>query len=167
MSRNRGMMAWAYAAPLFAAMSAATPAAASTPVLAWEGARRVGVHCLVGPDQLANRRELQTQLCERVRTLAADRAPLPVSVLPPGDPRLIAADTVVLLFQAAVQTGGGGEPLLVFATRSFRATAAPSELFGARPRAVVLPAGGVGPQLDGALKAALDETLPWRSRPAP
>jgi hypothetical protein len=172
MSRNREIMACAYAVPLFAAsffaiMGAATPAAASTPVLAWDGARLVGVHCLVDPDRLANRRKLQAALCERVRTLAAEKAPLPVAVLPPGDPRLIASDTVVLLFHAAVQTGGDGAPLLVFTTRSFRPTAAPSELFGAAPRAVPLPAGGASQRLDAALNAALDETLPWRSRPPP
>ncbi|KRA65916.1 hypothetical protein ASD79_01125 [Caulobacter sp. Root655] len=172
MSRNRGIMACAHAAPLFAApffaiMGAASPVAASTPVLAWDGARLVGVHCLVDPDRLANRRKLQASLCERVRTLAAEKAPLPVAVLPPGDPRLIASDTVVLLFHAAVQTSGGGEPLLVFTTRSFRPTAAPSELFGAAPRAVPLPAGGASPRLDTALDAALDETLPWRSRAPP
>jgi hypothetical protein len=176
MSRNRGIMACAYAAPLFATpffaiMGSAAPAAASTPVLAWDGARLVGVHCLVDPDRLANRRKLQASLCERVRTLAADKAPLPVAVLPPGDPRLIASDTVVLLFHAAVQTGGDGAPLLVFTTRSFRPTAAPSELFGAAPRAVPLPTtlsiAGASPRLDAALDAALDETLPWRSRPSP
>ena len=171
MSRNRGIMACAYAAPLFAApffalMGAASPAAASTPVLAWDGARLLGVHCLVGPDRLADRRRLQASLCERVRTLAADKAPLPVTVLPPGDPRLIAPDTVVLLFHAAVQTSGGA-PLLVFTTRSFRAAAAPSELFGATPRAVALPEGAASPQLDAALNAALAETLPWRSRAPP
>lgn len=166
MSRNRGITAWAYAAPLFAALGAATPATASTPVLVWDGARLLGVHCLVGPDRLAGRRQLQASLCERVRTLAAAKAPLPVAVLPPGDPRLIAADTVVLLFHANVQTDGGA-PLLVFTTRSFRATAAPSELFGAAPRAVPLPAGAAGPRLDAALEASLAETLPWRSRPTP
>ena len=157
-------MALAYAAPLLAAT--ASPAAATTPVLAWEGARLLGVHCLVGPDHLPDRRQLQAALCERLRTLAADKAPLPVAVLPPGDPRLIAPDTVVLLFHAAVQRDGG-PPLLVFTTRSFRAAAAPSELFGASPRAVALPPDGAGPKLDAALEAALAETLPWRARPAP
>jgi hypothetical protein len=164
MSRHRGIMALAYAAPLLAA--AASPAAATTPVLAWEGARLLGVHCLVGPDHLPGRRQLQAALCERLRTLAADQAPLPVAVLPPGDPRLIASDTVVLLFHAAVQPDGG-RPLLVFTTRSYRAAAAPSELFGAAPRAVALPPGGAGPKLDAALDAALAETLPWRARPTP
>jgi hypothetical protein len=117
------------------------PARASTPVLAWDGARRLGVQCLVDPDRLPDRRRLQAALCDRVRTLAADKAPIPVVLLAPGDPGLIAADTAVLLFHANVQPGAGpkGGPLLVFSLRAFRATAAPSELFGAAPRATALP----------------------------
>jgi hypothetical protein len=145
------------------------PATASTPVLAWDGARRLGVQCLVDPDRLPDRRRLQAALCDRVRALAADKAPIPVVLLAPGDPGLIAADTAALLFHGNVQPGDGkGGSLLVFSLRVFRATAAPSELFGAAPRATVLAAGGrPSPQFDAAVNAALAETLPWRSRPAP
>jgi hypothetical protein len=157
-------MAWACALPLIGVMICGTPASASTPSLAWDGARRLGVQCLVDPDTLPDRRRLQAFLCERVRSLAADKAPIPVVVLAPGDPGLIAADTAVLLFHGHVQPGEGGRgPLLVFALRAFRATAAPSELFGAAPRAVALPTSGANPPFDMALKAALAETLPWRS----
>jgi hypothetical protein len=145
-------------------------AAASTPVLAWDGAKRMGVQCLVEPDRAPDRRQLQAALCERVRTLAADGAPIPVVLLAPGDPGLIAADTAVLLFHANVQPGvGEGGPLLVFSLRVFRATAAPSELFGAAPRATALPAGPTktSPRFDAAVNAAFGETLPWRSRPTP
>ena len=167
MSRKRGIMAWAYAWSFLAAMALAQPSAASTPALAFDGARLLGVHCLLGPDHLANRRALQAALCDRARVLAADKAPIPVAVLPPGDPRLIASDTVVLLVHAAVQAGDGREPLLILTARSFRATAAPSELFGATPRAVAMTADGKGPRIDAALVAALAETLPWRMRPTP
>jgi hypothetical protein len=153
---------------MMCAGSAWGAATASTPVLAWDGAKRLGVQCLVDPQTSPDRRRLQAALCERVRGLAADKAPIPVVLLAPGDPGLIAADTAVLLFHANVQRGEGG-PLLVFSLRVFRATAAPSELFGAAPRATALPAqpGGPTPQFDAALNAALAETLPWRSRPAP
>ena len=168
MSPSRQFMAWACALPLIGAMNCGEPALASTPSLAWDGARRLGVHCLVSPDTLPDRRRLQASLCERVRKLAADKAPIPVTVLAPGDPALIAADTAVLLFHAHVQPGEGGRgPLLVFSLRAFRATAAPSELFGAAPRAVALPAGGASPPFDAALNAALAETLPWRSPRTP
>ena len=143
-------------------MSSGAPAAASTPVLAWDGAKRLGVQCLVDPDRLPDRRKLQAALCDRVRTLAADQAPIPVVILPPGDPGLIAADTAVLLFHANVQPDGDHGSLLIFSLRAFRATAAPSELFGAAPRAVALPPGGTSSQFDAALNAALAETLPWR-----
>jgi hypothetical protein len=150
-------------------------ATASTPALAWDGARRLGVQCLVDPDQAPDRRRLQAALCDRVRALAADKAPIPVVLLAPGDPGLIAADTAVLLFHANIQSegpqslGSRGGSLLVFSLRVFRATAAPSELFGAAPRATAPPAFGADPssQFDAAVNAALAETLPWRSRPAP
>jgi hypothetical protein len=147
-------------------------AMASTPSQAWDGASRLGVQCQVDPDRAPDRRRLQAVLCDRVRTLAADKAPIPVVLLAPGDPGLIAADTAVLLFHANLQPGEGrGGPLLVFSLRVFRATAAPSELFGAAPRATALPAtastADSNPQFDAAVNAALAETLPWRSRPAP
>jgi hypothetical protein len=150
-------------------------ATASTPALAWDGARRLGVQCLVDPDRAPDRRRLQAALCDRVRALAADKAPIPVVLLAPGDPGLIAADTAVLLFHANIQSegpqslGSRGGSLLVFSLRVFRATAAPSELFGAAPRATAPPAFGADPssQFDAAVNAALAETLPWRSRPAP
>ncbi len=172
MSLFRQFMAWACApspiwAMIFGVVVFGGPASASTPALTWDGAKRLGVQCLVGPDRLADRRRLQAALCERVRALAADKAPIPVVVLAPGDPGLIAADTAVLLFHANVQPEAKGGPLLVFSLRVFRATAAPSELFGAAPRAVALPAGGPTPPFDAAVNAALAETLPWRSRPPP
>jgi hypothetical protein len=148
-------------------MALAHPSAASTPVLAFDGARLLGVHCLLSPDHLVNRRALQAALCDRVRTLAASKAPMPVAVLPPGDPRLIASDTAVLLVHAAVQAGDGREPLLILTARSFRATAAPSELFGATPRAVAMTADAKGPRIDATLIAALAETLPWRASATP
>jgi hypothetical protein len=175
MSSIRQFMAWACALSPIGAMICGSvaygaPARAATPVLAWDGARRLAVQCQVDPDRLPDRRRLQASLCDRVRTLAADKAPIPVVLLAPGDPGVIAADTAVLLFHANVQPGAGpkGGALLVFSLRAFRAVAAPSELFGAAPRATALPAaGGAAPQFDAALNAALAETLPWRSRPAP
>ncbi len=170
MSPIRHFMAWACALFPIGVMINGDAAAASTPVLAWDGARRLGVQCLLDPDRAPDRRQLQAALCERVRALAADKAPIPVVLLAPGDPALIAADTAVLLFHANLQPGEGrGGPLLVFSLRVFRATAAPSELFGAAPRATALPTNPAKPtpRFDAAVSAALGETLPWRSRPTP
>jgi len=165
MSRSGGLAAWISALSLIVAM--VKPSMASTPSLAFDGARLLGVHCLLAPDRLPDRRALQTSICERVRTLAADKAPMPVVVLPAGDPRLIAPDTLVLLVHAAVQGDDRPEPLLILTVRSFRATAAPSELFGATPRAVAMTRDDKAPGIDVALTAALAETLPWRSPPTP
>jgi len=163
MTHKGGISAWARTMPVLAALALAQPAAASTPSLAFDGARLLGVQCLLDPDHLANRRGLQAALCARVQVLATDGAPIPVTVLAPGDPRLIAADSLVLLVHAAVQ-GEGRDALLVFSARSFRATAAPSELFGARPRAVAMAPNARSAAIDAALTAALAETLPWRRR---
>jgi hypothetical protein len=175
MSRVRQFTAWACALSPIGALICGGMATASTPVLGWDGAKRLGVQCLVEPDRAPDRRRLQAALCDRVRALAADKAPIPVVLLAPGDPGLIAADTAVLLFHANVQpnepqsSGTRGGSLLVFSLRVFRATAAPSELFGAAPRVTALPAGGANPSppFDAAVNAALTETLPWRSRPTP
>lgn len=175
MSPNRQFMAWAFALSPIGAMIFGGMATASTPALTWDGAKRLGVQCLVDPDRTPDRRRLQAALCDRVRALAADKAPVPVVLLAPGDPGLIAADTAVLLFHANIQpdeaqsSGIRGGSLLVFSLRVFRAAAAPSELFGAAPRATALPGRGAspGPQFDAAVNAALAETLPWRPRPAP
>jgi hypothetical protein len=143
-------------------------ATASTPALAWDGVRRLGVQCQVDPDTFPDRRGLQAALCDRVRTLAADKAPIPVVLFMPGDPGVLAADTAVLLFHANVQTGDGKSGQLVFSLRAFRAAAAPSELFGAPPRAVAFASRPTAtPQFDAAVNAALAQTLPWRSRPTP
>jgi len=168
MSPIRQFMAWACALSPIGAMICGDMAAASTPALAWDGARRLGVQCLVDPDRTPDRRAWDHRADGRVRALAADGAPIPVVLLAPGDPGLIAADTAVLLFHANVQSAGGAgsAPLLVFSLRVFRATAAPSELFGPAPRATALTANP-SPQFDAAVNAALAETLPWRSRPVP
>jgi hypothetical protein len=172
MSPIRQFMAWACAlspigAMICGSMFFADPATASTPTLAWDGVRRLGVQCQVDPDTLPDRRALQAALCDRVRTLAADKAPIPVVLFAPGDPGVLAADTAVLLFHANVQAAEArSAPLLVFSLRVFRAVAAPSELFSAPPRAVPgRPAAT--PQFDAAVNAALAQTLPWRSRPVP
>jgi hypothetical protein len=174
MSPIQQFMAWACAPPPIGAMICVTllcagPAGASTPTLTWDGVRRLGVQCQVDPDTLPDRRALQAALCDKVRALAADKAPIPVVLFAPGDPGVIAADTTVLLFHANVQTADAkGAPLLVFSLRAFRAVAAPSELFGAPPRAVALPSRlAATPQFDAAVTAALAQTLPWRPRQAP
>jgi hypothetical protein len=152
----------------FAALSACSgeptmsqPSAAALPPLMWQQVTSVRVLCLVGPDVLPGRRELEAEICAKVRDLAAARAPVPVSTVGFGDPAVLEPETVTLLVHAAIQSEGDGR-LLVFDIRTFRpGRPEAAELFGAAPRAVRIPVSGpAGPALDAALTAALAETLP-------
>ena len=133
----------------------------------WQDAKRLAVLCLVAPTRLADYRALQADLCHRVVAQVAVDAPAPVAEVAHGDPQVIAADTVTLLVHASVQPGPHGRPLIAFSLRPFRATTEQTaQLFSAPPRAAALnPDGGAGADVDGAIRAALDETLPWRASP--
>lgn len=135
----------------------------SSPSLIWRDLTRLNILCLVNTDD-ADRQALEARLCERARALAAPGAPVPVRVIPIGDPAVLAAKEATLLIHASVQRGAGGERLMAFSVRPFRVSAEQTAvLFGAAPRAVELSAGDGG--LDRALDAALAELLPWRTPP--
>lgn len=143
--------------------SLATAAAHSaTPTLLWRDAKRVVVQCLVQPTSSGNL-ALQQALCGRVRAMAARGAPLPISTIGAGDPAVLAPGTVALLVHASVEPGASGR-LLAFSLRPYRASGGQADiLFGAAPRAVILPrAGATGPAVDAAISAALADTLPWQ-----
>lgn len=148
--------------PLAAVGSAMSPANASTPLQIWRDVSRIGVQCVVASTQSAVRESVQHTLCEKVRALAAQGAPAPVSIIPPGDPALLAPRTVTLLVHASAERVPEGQ-LVAFTIRPFRAAAEQtSVLYGAAPRAATLRNSGAGsPALDAALEAALSETLPW------
>lgn len=135
--------------------------AMSTPALIWQNLSGIGVQCLVQPTTDANA-ALQRTLCERVRALALRGAPAPVTMIAQGDPAVLAPGTVTLLVHASAQPAAGGR-LVAFSIRPFRVSANGSEiLFGAAPRAVLVPkSGAVVPALDAAIGDALAETLPW------
>lgn len=161
MGWRRGMAASIIALGL--SLSTADAAAGATPSALWRGAKAVQVLCYVAADRPAERSALQDRLCTRVRTLAAQGAPLPVRSIAVGDPAVLGADAVTLLVHGAVQPTRGGRTL-AFSVRPFRVSTEQTEsLFGASPRAADLPAGAT---LDAAIVAALDETLPWRTEPA-
>ena len=144
-----------------AALAVVVPAAASTPALMWRDVRRVAVQCLVQPTNDPHR-ALGAAMCERVRALAARGAPVPVTVIQQGDPAVLAAGTVTLLVHGSVQPAGRNR-LVAFSIRPFRVSADQNAvLFGAAPRAALVPASSVvTPQLDAALRAAVGETAPW------
>lgn len=139
-------------------------AEAETPSLIWRDVASLRIHCLLTSESGAEQGLLQRRICDRVRELATAGAPVPVSEIGPGDPALLAPDTVTLLVHGSVQPSAAGD-LLAFAIRPFRNSAEPAGLlFAAAPRAVLL--SGDGAALDAALSAALSETLPWLAGPA-
>jgi hypothetical protein len=144
-------------AVMAAVAGANSPAQAAQQDLTWRGATRLALQCqLNSPTADA----LQAALCERLRALSADGAPIPVTVLAPGDPGLLEPRTVALLAHFSVQPAGD-HSLLVFTIRLHRA-GEEAALFGASPRAVPLPPSGeLTSTVDAALRAALSETLPW------
>ena len=144
-----------------------TGAEAATPAQIWSGVSRIGVQCLAAPGTASGIRELQSAICERVRELAARGAPAPVSVIQLGDPAILAPGTVTLLVHASVQPAGRNR-LVAVAIRPFRVSADQNAvLFGAAPRAALVPASGtVAPALDTALRDALAETTPWLAKPS-
>lgn len=139
------------------------PALASTPTLMWQQTGPVRILCLVGPATRADAEKLQEEICDIVRTLAADGAPVPVSRVGFGDPVVLEPGTVTLLVHASVQSDGDRR-LVALNVRPFRPGGDHNAiLFGAAPRAVRIPASGPGgDKLEAALAAALAETLPWR-----
>jgi hypothetical protein len=148
---------WTAVALTAASAIAPTAQGAGALPLAWKGVDRLAVHCRLaaGPGHDA----LALSLCDRVRELAAEGAPIPVAVLPPGDPGLVAPRTLVLLADFAIH-GEGREPLLLFTLRVQRAGLEP-ELFGTVPRAVRLASGASAPEVGSTLRTALSEALPW------
>lgn len=150
---------------IVAGMAPLSPALASTPTLAWAGAKRVNVLCNVvggpGIDHLA----LTRQLCRDVTRLAGKGAPIPVQAIAIGDPAVLSSDAVTILVHASVSSHGR-ERLLAFNIRPYRtSTEQASVLFGAAPRvAPITGSGSASAALEAALKAALSETLPWQAR---
>lgn len=140
---------------------AASSARAESPDLIWRGAERIAVYCRTDSPELNER-----GLCQRVAALAAEHSPLPVTVVQPGDPELLAPRSVAILADFAAGEGQAG-PLLVFSLRLHR-HGAEASLFGSRPRAAPAPAEGASSAaLDRMLRAALSEILPGRGAPRP
>ncbi len=140
-------------------------ALASTPTLLWTGAKRVNLLCNVAGGPGIDHLVLAAELCRDVKRLASAGSPLPLVIIAPGDPAVLAEDTVTLLVHASVTEHKQGS-LLALSVRPHRTSSAGTEiLFGAAPRAVLLPASVSGPALDAAIAASLAETLPWLARP--
>src|SRR4028118_168100 len=74
-------------------------APSATPSLTWRDVRQVAVHCNIQDARTGHDPELTRQICDKVRTLAAGGAPVPLRVVGFGDPALIAGDSLVLAVQ--------------------------------------------------------------------
>ena len=169
-SPARLLRAFCVLALLGAASVTAVPAEAATQPLIWQQAGALRILCVVAPppagsDVRAAQGDLEKELCDIVRALAADGAPVPVSKIGFGDPAVLEPGTVTLLVHASVQDDGG-QRLVALDVRPFRPGGDHNAiLFGAAPRAFRLPASGPGgAKLEAAVAAALAETLPWRQR---
>ena len=143
--------------------SGAATAEAATPSLMWRDLRAVGVQCLVQSHPRLNAKDLEAALCERIRAIAAEGAPVPIKRVTFGDPAILAAGTVTLLVHASVEPSGD-RLALNFAIRPIRPSSPDSEVyFGTAPKLAVLAgARDLGPSIDSALSSALAELLPWK-----
>lgn len=147
------------------AVALTTPATAATPTFIWTGVNRVNLLCNVAGAPGLDYIGTAAELCREVEKLARKGSPVPVRVIPIGDPDVLAADAVTLLVHASVTPQARGR-LLAFAIRPYRPAAEQaSVLFGAAPRAAVISSDRVtSAALRAALEGALNETLPWRAR---
>jgi len=147
---------------LCASGAAPATAEASTPSLMWRDLRAVNVQCLVQASKL-NTKDLEAALCERIRAIAAEGAPVPIKRVTFGDPAILAAGTVTLLVHASVEPSGD-RLALNFAIRPIRPSSPDSEVyFGTAPKLALLAgARDLGPSIDSALSSALAELLPWK-----
>ena len=149
---------------IFLAAASGTQAGSTTPPLLWRNATSVGVQCIVTREPFRNDPQLQATLCARLADLASRGAPIPVQVVPLGDPALVAPGRAGLLVHAAIEPQRGGR-LIVFSIRPVGGSAESAILFGAAPRAVSLGERELkSAALDAALAKALTEILPWQAR---
>lgn len=147
--------------------STAAPAAhvsidrTNAPSLVWERASRVGILCQLDTSA-ADKPSMEEALCERVLSVAAAGAPLPVSVAEAPDGTATGEGAVLLLVHASVGQVGG-QSLLTLTVRPYRQSAGDGAvLFGTAPRAVPFDGAGMtGPTIEAALRSSLGEILPW------
>jgi hypothetical protein len=147
-------------------VAVANTAHASTPPLAWAGAKRLHILCNVAGGPGIDQAKLSAELCGEVKRLAAKGAPVPVDIIKLGDPAVLGADAATLLVHASI-TRSGDSRLLAFTIRPYRTSDAQTAvLFGAAPRVVALQRTGIGgTAVRAAIDAALAQTIPWRRPP--
>lgn len=148
-----------------AGCSGGPEAQASTPSLMWQGARTVAVQCQVSSAR-GNLPELASQLCERIRELAAEGAAIPIVA---AETPSVQPGVVTLLVQgsvhpvSSVSRDAAGE-FLVFSVRPYTASSEGAAFYGTAPNVIPLSNSRFqGAAVDAAIRSALSETLPWRA----
>ena len=141
-------------------------AEAATPNLLWRDVTNVQILCLTVTDDGVDRDAMNRAVCEDARNQAARGAPVPVAVAEPGDPAVLAPQTLTLLVHVSIQPDLEGR-LAALSIRPFRNAEGGALLFAAAPRAArIAPSAREADALTGPLHAALVETLPWLASPA-
>lgn len=152
------------AAPVTSVAGVSPVAQSSTLPPLWRDVAIVRILCLVTTDRGVDDGMLHDRICASARRFAAAGAPVPVEVISPGDPKVLAADSVTLLIHASVQPHADGR-LVALAIRPYRASDPGAQLFGAAPRALLVSAAQLERgATDSAIEAMLAETIPWLSR---
>ena len=152
-------------AALLIVSASADAAFGATQSLLWAGAKRVAVNCLVHSSS-GDTAAFETELCDRVRSLAQRGATLPVRNIAAGDPAFVQSDTVILLVHASIERAGSGSTI-AFTMRPYRASGGEAEAyFGTAPRAVAIASPAIEAPLDASLRAAVAELLPWQQEEA-
>jgi hypothetical protein len=154
---------------MFAGLVSMNPAAATTPDPTFYGAEALFILAHSVPAGREAATVDSGRLCEQVRRIAAESAPIPVKCADYGDVARAGPGIVSLLVHAAVADAPGAkDQLLVFSMRAERSRplGSPGTFFGAAPRVAPLArAGEKESPFERALRASLSEILPWL-RPA-
>lgn len=148
-------------------VSAADVAPAPIRDRGWDGVRKLGIVVQMdgGAADLFAADAAQSQLCERLRLLAARAAPIPVACLSEADAATADAGVAILAVQAALERQADRPRLIYTIRRTMQAGTEPAPiLFGTAPRSV--PWGTAAADhaaIDAALSGTLARLLPWRA----
>ncbi len=131
----------------------------------WDGVRKLGIVVQMdgGAADLFAADAARSQLCDRLRVIAARGAPMPVVCLNEADAATADGSVAILAVQAALERHANGTKLLFTMRRTMQAGAEPASiLFGTAPRSVAWGAAESDrAAIDAALSGALGRVLPW------
>lgn len=154
---------------LLALPLAAVAAAPETmPDRSWIGVKKILVLAdFIGPQDVVLPELTAETMCGRIQKIASQKAPVPVTCVRMGDPRLGEGGTAVLIFHAAVRTLPRSSRVLVYTVRRHGGGGLePAPFyFGSIPQAIPLASPTDFAAIDAALGQSLGEILPWLRAP--